>query len=67
LKGDNKEAIESKSQALMAASQKLGEKMYAGTQAPGGESAQAGAQSAEPDKKPADDVVDADYREVKRG
>ena len=67
LKGDNKEAIESRTQALMAASQKLGEKMYAGTQAPGGESAQAGAQSAEPDKKPADDVVDADYREVKRG
>jgi len=67
LKGDNKEAIESRTQALMAASQKLGEKMYAGTQAQGAESAQAAAPSAESDKKPADDVVDADYREVKRG
>jgi molecular chaperone DnaK len=63
LKGDDKEAIEAKTRALMAASQKLGEKMYADTQAAG----PSASQSAEPEKKPADDVVDADYREVKRG
>ena len=68
LKSDSKDAIEAKTQALMAASQKLGEKMYAGTQAQAGEAAQAaGSQSAEPEKKANDDVVDADYREVKRG
>jgi len=67
LKGDSKDAIESKTQALMAASQKLGEKMYAGTQAQAGESGQeAGPHSGEAEKK-TDDVVDADYREVKRG
>jgi len=67
LKGDDKEAIEAKTQALMAASQKLGEKMYAGTQAQDAGGAQPGAPSGESEKKPADDVVDADYREVKRG
>src|SRR6267378_8371923 len=67
LKGDDKESIESKTEALMAASQKLGEKMYADTQAQAAESTQSASQSAEPEKKPADDVVDADYREVKRG
>jgi len=67
LKGDDKESIESKTKALMAASQKLGEKMYADTQAQAAESTQSASQSAEPEKKPADDVVDADYREVKRG
>ncbi len=67
LKGDDKEAIQAKTQALMAASQKLGEKMYAETQAQGAGSDPSAAQSAEPEKKPADDVVDADYREVKRG
>ena len=67
LKGDDKESIESRTKALMAASQKLGEKMYADTQAQAAESTQSASQSAEPEKKPADDVVDADYREVKRG
>jgi molecular chaperone DnaK len=67
LKGDDKDAIEAKTQALMAASQKLGEKMYADTQAQAAGSDPSGSQSAEPEKKPADDVVDADYREVKRG
>jgi molecular chaperone DnaK len=72
LKGDDKGAIESKTQALMTASQKLGEKMYASMQgdqpgaagAPGGGAAQPGAQS---DKAKEGDVVDADYKEVKRG
>jgi molecular chaperone DnaK len=67
LKGDDKESIESRTKTLMAASQKLGEKMYADTQAQAAESTQSASQSAEPEKKPADDVVDADYREVKRG
>ncbi|HEX4585542.1 MAG TPA: molecular chaperone DnaK [Burkholderiaceae bacterium] len=66
LKGDDKDAIESRTKALMAASQKLGEKMYAETQAQGAGAPHSGSQSAEPEK-PADDVVDADYREVKRG
>jgi len=38
LKGDDKESIESRTKALMAASQKLGEKMYADTQAQAAES-----------------------------
>ena len=71
IKGDNKADIDAKSEALMTASQKLGEKMYAeqaaaaGTgAAPGGEApkADAGASS-----KPADDnVVDAEFKEVKK-
>ncbi|HCX81507.1 MAG TPA: molecular chaperone DnaK [Rhodoferax sp.] len=71
LKGDDKDAIKAKSDALMAASQKLGEKMYADMQAKqaaeGGEqpAADQGAQAS----KPADDdnVVDAEVKEVKKG
>ncbi|MEN9544284.1 MAG: hypothetical protein RLZZ598_1117, partial [Pseudomonadota bacterium] len=66
IKSDDKATIEAKSEALMSASQKLGEKMYAETQA-----AQAAAGGAAPgadhaSAKPADDnVVDADFTEVK--
>jgi molecular chaperone DnaK len=69
LKGDDKDAIESRTQAMMAASQKLGEKMYAGMQgAQGAAEAAAGAAEADPAKAAKnDDVVDADYKEVKRG
>jgi molecular chaperone DnaK len=67
LKGEDKDAIEAKTQALMAASQKLGEKMYADTQAQGAGAGPSESQSAQPEKKPDEDVVDADYREVKRG
>jgi molecular chaperone DnaK len=67
LKGDDKDAIESRTKALMAASQKLGEKMYADTQAQAADAGHSASPSGESDKKPADDVVDADYREVKRG
>jgi molecular chaperone DnaK len=67
LKGDDKDAIDSKTKALMAASQKLGEKMYADTQAQAAGSGPSAAQSGEAEKKQGDDVVDADYREVKRG
>jgi molecular chaperone DnaK len=67
LKADDKEAIEAKTQALMSASQKLGEKMYADTQAQGPGQAHAEApQHDEASGKKPDDVVDADYREVKR-
>src|SRR5690606_9877137 len=61
LKEGDKAAIDAKIEALGTASQKLGEKMYADMQA----QAQPGAEGA--DAKPADeDVVDADFKEVKR-
>ncbi|ALM84458.1 molecular chaperone DnaK [Bordetella sp. N] len=63
LKDGDKETIEAKVQALATASQKLGEKMYADMQAQQGAQAQQAADNA----KPADDnVVDADFKEVKR-
>ena len=70
LKSDDKAAIEAKNAALMEASQKLGEKMYADMQAsqatPGGAAGAAGAEQAQ--AKPADDnVVDAEVKEVKKG
>ncbi len=68
LKGDDKEAIEAKTEALMAASQKLGEKVYAESQAAAGAGAAADAAegAAAAGAKPADDnVVDADFKEVK--
>ncbi|MGE0098930.1 MAG: molecular chaperone DnaK [Hydrogenophaga sp.] len=66
-KGDDKEAIESKTEALMSASQKLGEKVYAASQAE--QAAAAGASEAQGGgSKPADDdVVDAEVKEVKKG
>ncbi|MCA3229681.1 MAG: molecular chaperone DnaK [Burkholderiales bacterium] len=73
LKGDDKDAIDAKAAALMTASQKLGEKMYAGMQGSGAEAAaQAAAGAAGGAQQSAagaknDDVVDADYKEVKRG
>ncbi len=57
VKGDDKDAIEAKTNALMEASQKLGEKVYAQQQAAAGEQAAAPA---------ADDVVDAEVKEVKK-
>ncbi|HLS51570.1 MAG TPA: Hsp70 family protein, partial [Burkholderiaceae bacterium] len=64
LKDGDKEAIEAKIEALTAASQKLGEQMYADMQ----QQAEAGGQEAQSaDSKPADDdVVDAEFKEVKR-
>jgi molecular chaperone DnaK len=73
LKGEDKAAIESKNTALMEASQKLGEKMYAdmqASQAAGGAAAGAGpgAGAEQAQAKPADDnVVDAEVKEVKKG
>jgi molecular chaperone DnaK len=70
LKGEDKAAIESKTEALMTASQKLGEKVYAASQA----AEQAAAGAAAGTEAPAggssqaadDDVVDAEVKEVKR-
>ncbi|HEY3047894.1 MAG TPA: molecular chaperone DnaK [Polaromonas sp.] len=72
LKGEDKAAIDAKNTALMEASQKLGEKMYAdmqASQAAAGGDAAAGAAGAEhAHAKPADDnVVDAEVKEVKKG
>ena len=74
LKGDDKAAIEDKNTALMTASQKLGEKMYADMQAKEGAE---GAQAAGPEQAHAagasagqtadDNVVDAEVKEVKKG
>jgi molecular chaperone DnaK len=69
LKGNDKEAIEAKTQALATASQKLAEKMYAqGQQQPGAEGADTGAGAGGGDAKSANedaDVVDAEFEEVK--
>ena len=72
LKGTDKTAIDAKIEALSTAAQKLGEKMYAdmqAQQAAAGAGAGAGASSAEaaaPGEKSAqDDIVDADFKEVK--
>ncbi|HTH80283.1 MAG TPA: molecular chaperone DnaK [Ramlibacter sp.] len=75
LKGEDKEAIEAKTNALMGASQKLGEKMYAdmnaqqAAQAAGaGAGGPQGAAGGGAEAKPADDnVVDAEVKEVKKG
>lgn len=70
LKGESKDAIDAKNAALMDASQKLGEKMYADMQA--SQAAQAGGAAGggeEAAAKPAadDNVVDAEVKEVKKG
>ena len=69
LKGSDKAAIDEKSAALSTASQKLGEKMYADMQAQqaagaAGEASAGDAGQAEA-KAQQDDVVDADFKEVK--
>lgn len=68
LKGDDKADIDSKMSALSAAAQKLGEKMYA-DQAPEGAAAGAAGAGASagaaPEPELEDDVVDADFKEVK--
>jgi molecular chaperone DnaK len=65
LKGDDKDHILAKTEALMTVAQKLGEMVYADMQAQ-----QQAAAGASPDdgKKPDDDnVVDAEVKEVKKG
>ncbi|MDY0309119.1 MAG: molecular chaperone DnaK [Castellaniella sp.] len=63
IKGDDKAAIDAKVEALSTASQKLGEKMYADMQA---KQAAEGAAAADGAKPVEDDIVDADFKEVKR-
>jgi molecular chaperone DnaK len=69
LKGDDKAQIEAKSEALMTASQKLGEAMYADQQAQAAAAGPSGAGAAGAEQaRPADDnVVDAEVKEVKKG
>ena len=69
LKSDDKDEIEAKTSALMTASQKLGEAMYAKAQAESGAQAAAGPgpeEASEARRPKDDDVVDADFKEVKR-
>ncbi|NRT57874.1 molecular chaperone DnaK [Sphaerotilus uruguayifluvii] len=71
LKGDDKDAIEAKTNALMTVSQKLGEKMYADMQAQqaaagaAGGAAPGAGEAPKADPKDAD-VVDAEFKEVKK-
>jgi molecular chaperone DnaK len=75
LKGDDKDAISAKTEAMMAASHKLSEKMYADVQKAA--AAQGNTEAARPANdasearagKPMDDdnVVDAEIKEVKKG
>jgi molecular chaperone DnaK len=75
LKTDDKEKIETATTALMTDSQKLGEAVYADMQAKqaaagGAAAGPDGAQNAAPGGQSAaadDNVVDADFKEVKRG
>jgi molecular chaperone DnaK len=74
LTSEDKAAIEEKTNALMTASQKLGEKMYADMQAQQtAQAAGAGAGGAQPGDAGAaraaddDNVVDAEVKEVKKG
>jgi molecular chaperone DnaK len=70
MKGDDKAAIDAKVQALGTASQKLGEKIYADSQAKSaqasgqGEPQPAGAGAAPQEKEVEGNVVDAEYTEV---
>jgi len=69
LKDGDKAAIEARTEALAKASQKLGEKVYADSQAATGAAGAAGGGSAGPAgseaKKDDGDVVDAEFTEVK--
>ena len=67
--GEDKDAIEAKTDNLMKVSQKLGEKVYAqagaaGAGATGGPGGDASASS--DDRAKAEDIVDAEFKEVKR-
>ncbi len=66
MKGDDKDAIETKTQALAEASGEMAQRMYA-EQAKAGEGAEAGAQAGAQQESAAggEDVVDAEFEEVK--
>ena len=69
IKGEDKAAIEKSVEALMAAAQKIGEKLNQqaaqAQQAQAGAQQQAGGAGQQQANKGDDDVVDADYTEVK--
>ncbi len=65
LEGEDLADIEAKSNALGEASMKLGEAMYAASQAEADEAAEAAEAASEAADEPQDDVVDADFEEVK--
>ncbi|AEG93606.1 molecular chaperone DnaK [Ramlibacter tataouinensis] len=76
LKGEDKAQIDEKTNALMTASQKLGEKMYADMQAAqaaqaagagAGPEAAGGPSAASSARQDDDNVVDAEVKEVKKG
>ena len=64
MEGDDKDAIEAKTEALTAAAGKIAEKAYAEQTAQAGDG-QPGAEQT--DNAAADDVVDAEFEEVKEG
>ena len=80
IKGEDKAAIDAKTEALMTASQKLGEKVYAeqaaaaaaaggpggAGAAPGGEAPKADAGASKSGSAADDNVVDAEFKEVKK-
>ncbi|QWF49093.1 molecular chaperone DnaK [Bordetella hinzii] len=66
LKSGDKAEIDAKVEALTQASQKLGEKMYADAQAQQAAQQAAHLQAADNAKPVDDNVVDADFKEVKR-
>jgi molecular chaperone DnaK len=66
LKGEDKAEIDTRASALSAAAQKLGEKMYAGSTASPEQASHAGAAGPSDGQAQNDDVVDADFRDVKR-
>jgi len=59
LTGDDAEAIQARTNELMQASMKLGEAMYAASQAEG-----AAPEGGEPEEAKKDDVIDADFKDV---
>jgi len=65
LKGDDKEVIEAKTQALTEASSGLAQKMYAEQAAAGAEGAEGAEQAEATQEAGADDIVDAEFEEVK--
>jgi molecular chaperone DnaK len=68
MKGDDKAAIEAKTTALTEASAKMAERLYsqqAGAQPGGGEESAGGSQAKGDGGKSDDDVVDAEFEEVK--
>jgi molecular chaperone DnaK len=73
LKGEDKAGIEAKTETLMNASQKLGEKVYAASQAETAAAATDTSAENEPQSRGSskagadDDIVDAEVKEVKKG